>query len=334
MSVLVTGATGYIALHVIQTLLKENYKVIGTVRSQAKAEKLIKQFNNPALSFEIVPEIAELGAFDHVLQKRADEIKYVIHMASPVTFETTEFEKDILIPAINGAKNILEAIKKYAPKTVKQVVLTSSIVAAMDISNPGPINEESWNPITWEEALTGPMAAYSASKKFAEQAAWKFLEDNKNEVSFKLNTVNPTFVFGPQAFDEDSKGKLNFSADFLKQMLDADPDSKYENTEFGSFIDVRDVARAHVLSIQKEELAGKRLLLCEQSFSQQQIVNILHKHFPKLSAELPSASSEPFTITTNTNNQKTRGLLGFTFRDLDTTTFEAAYQILKAEGRI
>lgn len=51
MYVLVTGVTDCIALHVVDQLLKQSYKVNGTVRSQEKFDKLIRQFNeNPNMS--------------------------------------------------------------------------------------------------------------------------------------------------------------------------------------------------------------------------------------------------------------------------------------------
>ena len=38
-TILVSGASGYIASHVIKQLLKRGYKVVGTVRSLANKEK-------------------------------------------------------------------------------------------------------------------------------------------------------------------------------------------------------------------------------------------------------------------------------------------------------
>lgn len=112
MSILVSGATGFIALHVVSDLLKQDYKVIGTVRSSEKADKLRKKFgNNPNLSFELVSDIAAPEAFDRVFQKHGKDIKVVLHTASPVTITTTNYEKDLLLPAVNGTKSILESIK-------------------------------------------------------------------------------------------------------------------------------------------------------------------------------------------------------------------------------
>lgn len=80
----------------------EKYRVIGSVRSQKKVDKIIMQSD---LSLEIVPDIAKLDAFDHVSEKYGQEIKVVLH--------TTSYHgKDVLLPVNNGTKSILETIKK------------------------------------------------------------------------------------------------------------------------------------------------------------------------------------------------------------------------------
>jgi nucleoside-diphosphate-sugar epimerase len=40
-----------------------------------------------------------------------------------------------------------------------------------------------------------PVLGYNASKKLAEKAAWKFLEDNKP--AFDLTVINPDIIIGP-----------------------------------------------------------------------------------------------------------------------------------------
>lgn len=52
---------------------------------------------------------------------------YVIHVASPFPSAMPKNEDEIIIPAVDGAKNVLEACSKSG--SVKRVVMTSSIVA-------------------------------------------------------------------------------------------------------------------------------------------------------------------------------------------------------------
>jgi uncharacterized protein YbjT (DUF2867 family) len=69
-TILVTGATGFIAAHVIQQFLEAGYTVKGTVRSEAAAEKVRKAHPKyaDALEFAIVKDIAVLGAFDEAVK--------------------------------------------------------------------------------------------------------------------------------------------------------------------------------------------------------------------------------------------------------------------------
>ncbi|EDO15092.1 hypothetical protein Kpol_416p7 [Vanderwaltozyma polyspora DSM 70294] len=343
MSVLISGATGFIAQHIVGDLLDQNYKVIGTARSQGKIDKLIKQFgNNPNFQMEIVEDISKLDAFDAVFQKHGKDIKYVLHTASPFHFNTTEYEKDLLIPAANGTKGILESIKKYAAKTVERVVVTSSFAAIMDFAtyNDGKtiFTEESWNPVTWEGAQANAVEAYCGSKKFAEKTAWDFLKENEGQVSFKLSTVNPVFVFGPQKFLEDAKGTLNTSCEFVNQMIHAKPTDEVTTTRDGEYIDVRDVAKAHILAMQEDKLIGKRLLMQNGPFTKQDIVNILNDKFPKLKGSIPKSNSntdiQKATFFNNVNSDVTKNLLGFKLRTLEETIYDTAEQILKNEAQL
>jgi len=103
----------------------------------------------------------------------------VIHTASPFHFNAKDIQKDLLDPAINGTKGVLEAIKASAP-TVKRVVsheskptvelhspskvITSSFAAIIDpfqgMRSGYSYSEKDWNPITQEQALESQPAGY------------------------------------------------------------------------------------------------------------------------------------------------------------------------------
>ncbi|KOG99469.1 carbonyl reductase (NADPH-dependent) DI49_1928 [Saccharomyces eubayanus] len=340
-TVFVSGATGFIALHVVHDLLKAGYKVIGSGRSQEKNDAILKKFNNnPNLSMEIVKDIAAPNAFDDVFQKRGREIKVVLHIASPVHFKTTDFEKDLLIPAVNGTKSILEAIKKYAADTVEKVVITSSVAALanpIDIRNNSLIlTEETWNNDTWESCQADAVAAYCGSKKFAEQAAWKFLEENQSSIKFTLSTINPGFVFGPQLFADSLKDGINSSSGIIARLVHSKTDEKFYNYS-GPFIDVRDVSKAHLVAFENSECAGKRLVLSEDLFCSQEAVDILNQEFPQLKGKITTGEpgSGPSFLEKNScrfDNSKTKKLLGFKFHNFRDCIVDTASQMLEVQG--
>lgn len=95
-----SGATGFIAQHIVDELLKQDYKVIGTVRSQEKADRLKKQFGgNPNLSFELVADSAAPHAFDKVFEKHGKDVKVVLHTASPFYTNTTNYQEGSFEPS-------------------------------------------------------------------------------------------------------------------------------------------------------------------------------------------------------------------------------------------
>lgn len=343
MTVLVTGASGFIALHIVDTLLKKHYQVIGTVRSQEKAEAIYKQFKQeypsltPAdLSFEIVENIASPNAFDNVL-KSHPEITDVLHTASPFSFGLNKPLKEAyFVPATEGTKNILTAIKKHAPQ-VKHVVITSSFAAIVNRDKAGDASfvhtEDTWNPIEWEDVGEDEAKGYTASKKLAERLARDFVASEKP--SFKLTTVNPPYVLGPQKFASALvKPTLNTSAECVNRMLSTDPGlTDFVAAPVGLSCDVRDVALLHVLPLENEQLDGKRLFTVNGSFNGQYLLNLINEQFPQLDGKIAKGAPTGARELAEKNGcfydtSKTQQLTGLQWVPLDKTIRDSVQQIL------
>jgi nucleoside-diphosphate-sugar epimerase len=173
--VLLTGANGFIASHVLSDILARGWSVRAVVRSQAKADQVVSDFPNHGSQLDtgVVPDITAPGAFDEVV-KSTPPFDTVIHTASPFLYRVISDNREFIDPAINGTVEVLKSVKAHAP-SVKRVVLTSSCAAVVDFSaspTATPMKtytEQDWNPVTLEEAIAGAQSsAYQASKKFAE----------------------------------------------------------------------------------------------------------------------------------------------------------------------
>lgn len=57
------------------------------------------------------------------------------------------------------------------------------------------------------------------------------------------------------------------------------------------WVDVRDVAAAHVAAMEKPDAANKRFFTLAGYFSNREIINIIRKHFPHFEKNLPSGST-------------------------------------------
>ncbi|GAV47704.1 hypothetical protein ZYGR_0H05500 [Zygosaccharomyces rouxii] len=335
MSVLVTGATGFIGEHVVDLLLKEGFGVIGTARSLEKAQKVHAQFNNnPKVSFEIVPELTALDAFDNLFRERGESIQSVIHMASPFISGATNFENQLLVPARNGTIAIFNAIKRYGKK-VRRVVFTSSLLALAEGRKLGDrtftFNEGNWSSVTWETCQSDPMNAYGGSKKFAEQAAWEFVESHRDEINFKLTAVIPAMVLGPHKFAEDVKDHLSLSNKIIDGLLNSSPDQTSLPKMHASFIDVRDVARAHLIALQKESATDQRICVFKSTFGSQDILDILNARFPELRGKIssgPNPGKGDQTPSCSYDSSFSDEILGFEFKTLEESVYDTVEQVL------
>jgi len=94
--VLLTGGSGFIAAHTLDVLLKRGHTVVTTVRTQEKADKIKEEYKSAVekgqLSFAIVPDIAQEGAFDQAVVSEPP-FELVLHTASPFHFNITDVQK-------------------------------------------------------------------------------------------------------------------------------------------------------------------------------------------------------------------------------------------------
>lgn len=76
-TILVTGGSGYVAAHILNSFLDRGYYVKTSVRSQSSADKVKKSHGHygAQLSFVIVPDITTTGAFDQAV-KGVDGVRY------------------------------------------------------------------------------------------------------------------------------------------------------------------------------------------------------------------------------------------------------------------
>ncbi|KAH3899097.1 related to carbonyl reductase (NADPH-dependent) [Saccharomycodes ludwigii] len=356
--VLVTGATGWIAQHVIHDLLETQcYRVIGTARTRGKCNNLLQSFGNtPLLTMEVVSDLSLPSAFDPVFKKNGNDIEYVLHMASPVYMKSTDYQKVYLEPALNGTRSLLEAIEKYGSKKVRHVVYTSSVAAMFKTSQIlaqtknntsafgkdnfllSNYDENSWNPDSWTDCQTGDREAYAGSKKFAEKFAWDYVHNHK--VNYTFNTINPVWVLGPQVFAADVGNSLLGSNKLIANIVKNSGNNNFtiDYAFKGLEVDVRDVSRAHLASIKNGgKFNGHRLLMYNGEFTLKTIISIINSEFPKEVLNIPSVKVKEMDddyVKPNykprfIDNSKTMELLGFDLISFEKTVKDSVVQMVE-----
>jgi nucleoside-diphosphate-sugar epimerase len=166
---------------------------------------------------------------------------FVLHVASPFPLEIPDHEDDLIIPARDGALRVLRAARDAG---VQRVVLTSSF-AAVGYGHPRTsrlFTEEDWTDVN------GPgVTPYVKSKTLAEQAAWRFVEDEGG--GLELATINPVGVFGPVLGKDFAS-----SVEIVRRIVDGALPG-YPNLSLQA-VDVRDVASAHLLAMTNPAAKG------------------------------------------------------------------------------
>jgi nucleoside-diphosphate-sugar epimerase len=170
--VLITGVTGFLAAHVLDSVLASpnNYRVRGTTRTLGKKDALLARLGDNAERVELVlVEATEKDDLTEVVKG----VTYIAHVASPYQLQVDDIERDLLQPAIEGTLNVL----RYAQKepSVKKIAITSSFAAVVDFGAGGPnrpgftYTQKDWNPLNREDAK-GPVA-YAVSKKLVSPSS-------------------------------------------------------------------------------------------------------------------------------------------------------------------
>jgi len=267
-TILVTGGTGYIGSWVVKGLLEKGHTVRLTVRKEGNKEKYqfltdIAEINEGSLEIWEA-DLLRTGSFDEAA-KGCDSIA---HMASPFILNVKDAQKDLVDPAVRGTTNVLEAANKS--NSVKKVVLTSSVVAiygdSIDMKNQNLsiLTEEQFN--TTSSLSHQP---YSYSKVQAEKKAWELA---KQQSSWKLIVLNPSFVMGPSLTSNSQSESLKFMTEMLSGKFKTGVAELYL-----AYVDVRDVAKAHIFCL--ENKAEGRHILSERVTDMLSFANIIRAHY-------------------------------------------------------
>ncbi|MCA8900973.1 MAG: aldehyde reductase [Hyphomonas sp.] len=332
--VLVTGATGFIAGHVIHQLLEAGHEVRGTARSVSRGPQLdqvLSAYAGKPVHVELVA--ADLSSDDGWAAAVAG-MDYVQHVASPFPATVPKHPDELVAPARDGALRVLKAAKAAG---VKRVVMTSSMAAiayGWGDKRPNPLTEEHWsNPDNLADNT-----AYTRSKTIAEKAAWDYV--NGEGKGLELAVINPSAVLGP-AMSEDVSSSIQILTQLMTGKAPASPKVGF------CVVDVRDVADAHVKAMTVPAAAGERFLASGRFMWMSEVADVLRKEFPAYGRKLPKGELPNWLLKAMTlinpplgqlvpelgrerhcSNDKARNLLGWTPRTEEASIIDGARSLI------
>lgn len=278
--VLVTGGSGFIAVHIILKLLNQGYCVRTTLRSLSRQDEVKSMLaQGGATDFANLEFIQADLTSDKNWKEAATGATYVIHVASPTPVTLPDDGNEMVKIAVDGVLRVMKAAKVAG---VKRVVLTSAsgAVLAGHKSRSKLFTEEDWTD------LTGNIHAYQRSKTMAELAAWDF---SKKE-NLELSAVNPVAVMGPILGKD-----FSHSNQIIRMMLTGKMPFLLKTGS--DYVDVRDVADLHLLAMTRAEAAGERFLATtSENLTYKEEAKILQKHLGSAAKKVSSREMPNFLV--------------------------------------
>ena len=263
--ILVTGASGFVALHTIIQLLQQGYKVRATLRTlsrEAEVRETISKYVQANDRLEIISADLEQ---DSGWNEAMKDVESVLHIASPFPLFAPKDEDELIIPAVRGTQRVLRAAHNAK---IKRVVITSS-TAAISAGHNG--ENKTFTEADWS-IIENNIGAYSKSKTLAEREAWNFINSAENTNKMEMVSINPPFIFGPVL-------NKNFptSAEMIRLFMRGEVPG-VGPIKIG-IVDVRDVASALILAMTTPEAAGNRFVCPAATIWIKEMADILRKEY-------------------------------------------------------
>lgn len=273
-TVLVTGGSGFIAVHCILKLLQQSYTVRTTLRSLNRQDEVKDMLKVGGItSFENLSFIEANLSDDKNWNEAVKDCEYVLHVASPTPAIKFKHEDELINPAKDGVIRVLKAARDA---NVKRVVLTSAFGAiGMGHKNrTTPYTENDWTNIN------SNIPPYQKSKTIAEKTAWEFIKTEGGNL--ELSAVNPVAVMGPVLGTD-----YSHSNQIVRQMLEGEIASCPKIAS--CFVDVRDVADLHLLAMTHPKANGERFLATTgDALSMLEVAKILKRRLGNDAKKVPT----------------------------------------------
>lgn len=158
-TVLVTGATGLIGSHIVDTLMNfSGVKVIASVRNRMKLEQMFSNYIGKENFSYIVHDISTSEIAIN------ETIDYIFHTAGPISGNIINHQPvDVISPNLDGLKNCLDFLRKQ--QKGRLVLFSSATIYSRALQSDTIVSEDD---TTITDSLNNPQAMYSQTKRMCE----------------------------------------------------------------------------------------------------------------------------------------------------------------------
>jgi nucleoside-diphosphate-sugar epimerase len=265
----VTGANGYLGREIVHALLKvttPHQHVVSLVRhGRVKDEITYWKDRTDCLSvyaYDMLDDARSLE--DAIAAVPAGEI-VVYHVAS--VFGPTDDHEQTALDNVKGTEDAVKCLAKF-PNS--KLVLTSSM-AAVRGTGQEPKNKVCYTHLDWNtksELGTNWGSSYQWSKAESERRAWELA----NEHNVPMVALCPSFIFGPS--HDGPSDSNSFSLQLVNKWIRGE-----SAVQSRLFVDVRDVAKAHVAAGTLDAAVGQRYIVSTERRLQSSVLADVLKEF-------------------------------------------------------
>lgn len=266
----VTGANGFIAGHIVEILLQENFTVHATVRepSNAKNRFLLEIAARLGKSEKLKMFKADLqiaGSFDDAVKG----CSVVIHTAAAVALRVEDPYRDLINPNVDGVENVVRSCLKH---NIRRLIYTSSVatIACHDDFRPLHLRGTPFTEDVWLTHTSPTYGTYNYSKIAAEKKLMELWPADRELVS-----ILPSWSVGPQ-----QNANVTTSNQIIKLLVTKE--KPLLPLLYFDMVDVRDVARAHVYCAINKVPNGRYNVTGNRNNSLSQIAEMMNVAVPEL----------------------------------------------------
>ncbi len=292
--IFVTGASGLVGSHLIQSLLFKGKKVRALYRQSV-----------PVFAGSDQCEWIKGDILDPIgLTEALEGVDYVYHCAAIVSFAPGAAAK-MLQSNVEGTANVVNAC---LVQQIKKLIFVSSVAALGRIRENEAIDETmNWTPETSN-------SVYGQSKYLAELEVWRAMEEG-----LPMAIVNPVIILGAGDWNNGSSG-------IFKSAYNEFP---WYTKGMSGFVDVLDVVDAMQL-LMESEVTGQRYVLSADNIYYRDLFNAIATAFNK---RLPYKKVTPFLAGIVWRLEALKGLITGKAPLLTKETAATAQAIVKFNNR-
>ncbi|HTO15485.1 MAG TPA: NAD-dependent epimerase/dehydratase family protein [Edaphocola sp.] len=229
--ILVTGASGFLGLHLLETLIKQGIPIRALYFSKKP------EYVHPLIEW-VYCNLLDVYEVEDVMQG----VELVYHCAAVVSFDKKDRERVIEQNRATTANVVNEALNSG----VKKLLFVSSIAAlGRMVKDKNTIDEET----QWEDSANN--SSYAIGKYLSEMEVWRGFAEG-----LPIVIVNPGIILGEGDY---SKG----SAHLFQSVYDGLP---YYTEGVNGWVDVKDVVEAMAF-LMNSGIVGERFILIEGNYS-------------------------------------------------------------------